>query len=301
MPMPDATRRGRAPDPLPLEELVDTADALLAHQSHGAILRVMGHPPKLETFVLGDHHPLDVLLGLTAPEGWHGIGIHSRGRGYDVDDPRNGPPLTRRSTFADEAIDAVPVTVTVLIDRTGRGDGILRDGNSVRRLAGLPEGAVGDSCRRVLGLPTAAPPESSVRLWLHIWLDRVVEAATSAKRRGHLTWDRVASLHPSGAGLGATPVPHEVLEATYELAATWPWSRLRCDPEMVDSGRPPLERAVAQWMDDGMFARWVLSEMIDLRLLAQTAARHLDDRVVVELAESFALCGFPLPTGEVPR
>ncbi|HMG44877.1 MAG TPA: hypothetical protein VK611_26315 [Acidimicrobiales bacterium] len=299
MPTPDATRRGRAPDPLPLQELVDAADALLEHQPDGAILRVTGDPPKLETLPLGGCHPLDVLLGLTAPTSWSGIGLHTRGRGYDVDDPRNGPPLTRRTSFADEVRAAVPVSVTLLIDRTGRGDGVLRDGSTVRRLPGLPEGAVGDSCRRALGLPTAAPPDSTVRLWLHVWLDRVVEAAGSTRRRSRVSWDTVARLHPTGKGLPAAPTAPEVQEATREWADAWPWSRLRLDPECVDHGRPPLERAVTHWMDDGMFARWVLGEMIDVRLLAQSAARLLDDHVLAQLATSFALCGFPLPTEEV--
>lgn len=295
MPLPDPTHPGRPSDALPLAELVDTADAVLDDHPGGAILRVAGHPPEVHGMCLAADHPLDVLLGFTAPPDWRGIGLHCKGRGYDLDDPRKGLPPSRCSTFASEALDAVPVTVTVLIDRSGQGDGLLRDGEVLRRLAGLPEGAVGDACRRALGLPTPAPPESSVGLWLHVWLDRVVEAAGDDDAGSGLTWGAIAGLHPGSGRLGAAPDPQSVAEATHDLAEDWPWGRLRRDPEVVDTARPPLEPHVARWMDDGMFARWLVAEMIDLRVLAQTLEGDLDPVVVEQIGQSFALCGTTLP------
>jgi len=295
MPLPDPTHRGHPSDALPLYDLVATADAVLDDHPGGAILRVAGDPPEVHGMCLAADHPLDVLLGFTAPPDWRGIGLHCKGRGYDLDDPRKDLPPSRCSTFASEALDAVPVTVTVIIDRYGNGDGLLRDGDVLRRLAGLPEGAVGDACRRALGLPTAPPPESSVGLWLHVWLDRVVEVVGDDPARSALTWGAVAALHPGSGGLGAAPDPQIVAESTHDLAERLPWSHLRLDPDMVDTARPPVARPVAQWMDDGMFARWMLAELVDPRVLAQTLEAVLDPAVTEQIGQSFALCGMALP------
>lgn len=284
---------------LPLRDLVASADALLHDQPDGALLRVSGDPPKLQAWPLGDDdHPLDHLLGFTAPPSWQAIGLRCRGRGIDLDEPPDGAPPDVRPGAA----EARPVTVTILIDRSGRGDGLMRAGSDVRHLAGLPEGAVGDACRRALGLPTAPPPASTAVLWLHVWIDRIVEALACAPRPGGITWDVAAGLHPSGHhGVGARPAPEAVAEATERLAEAWPWDRLRRDPEVVDTARPPLRRTVTDWMDGGMFARWLLTELVDLRLLAETARAGLDPAVVALIARTFHLCGITLPPAEVSR
>jgi hypothetical protein len=136
----------------------------------------------------------------------------------------------------------------------------------------------------------------------------VVEAAEATRaaglrptRRGSpLSWDSTARLHP-GAGLGVVPDPGEVVEVTHEMAGIWPWHRLRDEPEVVDTGRPPLEPALAHWMDDGMYARWVLNELVDLGVLVATARRVLRPESLARIAESFALCGHPLPVEELVR
>jgi hypothetical protein len=300
-----STPRERPPAPLPLDHLVESARAHLDHQPGNALLRVTGDPPLTEGYHLHDGHPLERLLGLTAPPEWLAIGLHAKGRGYEVPDPHEGGPPGAGVSFAEGTGSAVPVTVTLLIDRTGQGRGLLRDGDQVRRLTGLPDGVVGDACRRALGLPTAPPPDSTVGLWLHLWLDRVVDAAEAATRRRSrsgppLSWDATARLHPA-PGMGVVPAPEEVVEVTHEMAGTWPWSRLRLEPEVVDTGRPPLERAIAVWMDDGMYARWVRSELVELPVLLAAARRFLDPRALERVSRSFALCGHPLPTGEPVR
>jgi hypothetical protein len=92
-----------------------------------------------------------------------------------------------------------------------------------------------------------------------------------------------------------------VVEVTHEMAGIWPWHRLRDEPEVVDTGRPPLEPALAHWMDDGMYARWVLNELVDLGVLVATARRVLRPESLARIAESFALCGHPLPVEELVR
>jgi hypothetical protein len=61
-----------------------------------------------------------------------------------------------------------------------------------------------------------------------------------------------------------------VAEATRALAERWPWPRLHSDPDVVDTAEPPLERRIALWMDDGMFARVALAELAPLGVAARS-------------------------------
>jgi hypothetical protein len=86
-----------------------------------------------------------------------------------------------------------------------------------------------------------------------------------------------------------------VAEATRALAETWPWTRLRSDPDVVDTAEPPLERRLALWMDDGMFARWLAAELPDLRFLAAYLPHHLTPHALRHVTSTFHLCAHALP------
>lgn len=279
---------------LDLSTLVARVDAELINDPDGAILRFSGDPPHVDRMCLNGDHPLDVLLGFTVPAKWTGIGLHCKGRGYDLPDHQPATPTDRCASYASLALDALPVSVTILVDRSGDGRGILRSGRSTRLLEGAPEGAVGDACRRALGLATAPPPIDTTGLWLRVWLDRVVDATARDARAGPPGWRAVARQHPQRTR--GAPTPEALAEATLELADTWPWHRLRRDPDLVDTARPPLEREVALWMDDGMYARWLLAEITDLRYLADSLAQSLAPATIEKIATTFALCGAVLPT-----
>lgn len=284
---------------LDLTNLVAQVDAQLVKHPDGAILRFSeGDPPEVHQMGLNGEHPLDLLLGTTVSTNWAGIGLHCKGRGYDLPDDQPATPADRCTSFASLALDALPVSVTILINRNGDGRGILRSGRATRLLAGAPEGAVGDACRRALGLATAPPPTDTTGLWLRIWLDRVVDAAARNARAAPPGWKAVARQHPQR--VRGAPTPEAVADATLELADTWPWHRLRRDPDLVDTARPPLERQVTLWMDDGMYARWLLAEIPDLRYLTDCLAQRLAPETVEKIATTFALCGADLPT-EVSR
>ena len=45
------------------------------------------------------------------------------------------------------------------------------------------------------------------------------------------------------------------------LAEAWPWNRLRAEPALADLPGPTPSPAAAQWMDDGMWARWLIAEL----------------------------------------
>ena len=64
-------------------------------------------------------------------------------------------------------------------------------------------------------------------------------------------------------------------DATQSLADAWPWSRLRADPAVVDVPGPLPDARVVAWMDDGMWARWLLAAFPALGDLVDAACSLL--------------------------
>lgn len=303
-----------APNSLPLERLVADIDAALVPQDPGALLRVTGDPLQIAHLPLEGEHPLDALMGFVAPPSWLAVGVHCRGRAHPLaPDALTDDHDDCTATASGFGIsEATPVVITTLVDRSGRGAGLMRHGSTATRFDDAPEGIVGDACRRALGLPTPAPPRSTAELWLRMWLDRVVETVAFADEpdRWH-TWDAITALHPAAPGsLLGLPVrqspdgsrapvvgspsladPEALGQATLMLAEARSWELLRREPELVDIGGPPLSRELADWMDDGMFARVLLSELASLSLLAKTAHSLLPFPLLEEINVAVVAAG----------
>jgi len=218
---------------------------------HGAILRVSTDPSeRLSAFALDGAHPLRLLLRFIAPPWWTALGVSSTGRAHPLDAdgrPRPGP-------------DSPRVRVTVLIGGDGAAAGLLRHGDDVTPMPDPPEGVVADACRRAFGIPTMPPPASSAELWTLAWLDRIVEAAVRSDGRGRLAeWPAVAALHPAVGPSRHVPDPPALAAAAAGLTEAWPWSRLRAEPSVVSIPGVDQSPATAAWMDDGMWARWLLA------------------------------------------
>ncbi|HEX6424434.1 MAG TPA: hypothetical protein VFZ79_13210 [Acidimicrobiales bacterium] len=240
-----------SPDPVRLRALVHALDPDLAAARGGAILHAgdpLTAPGSLAWFPLAGAHPLDLLLGLDAPRHWAALGVSCTGRAHTA----SAPPE--------------PVAVTILLDRAGAAAGVLRRGDTVCDMPDRPEGVVADACRRALGLPTAPPPGSTRELWSLLWLDRVVDAAAGSRPGDRpATWPGLAQLHPAaslhGVPSAATLHPVALAAAAGTLTAAWPWSRLRAEPGALPLPGPPSVPRLATWMDDGMWARWLLSHL----------------------------------------
>jgi hypothetical protein len=272
------------PPDLAIVAHVDTADATLAalgaRAPAGALLRVSASdadpPGELAWFPIDPIHPLDLLLGFVAPVHWRALGVSSCGRQH----PIGGDGRVMRSA------DSPRVRITVLIDRSGGGAGLLRRGDELTALPGAPDGTVADACRRALGLETAPPPPTTVGLWTRCWLDRLVDTLApsggAGAGPGPPTWRDLTRLHPASSvtaarwsGLGLGPDADALADATRALADAWPWGRLRTDPAVVDvPGLLPDPRVVA-WMDDGMWARWLLAAFPALSDLVDAACSLL--------------------------
>ncbi|HEX6166242.1 MAG TPA: hypothetical protein VFZ77_09730 [Acidimicrobiales bacterium] len=239
-----------SPDPARLRALVRAVDADLAPTAGGAILHAtdpLAPGDTLARFPLDGTHPLDLLVGLVAPRHWAALGVSCTGTARAA-----GRPPER-------------VRVTILLDRSGGAAGVMRRGAAVGDLPGRPEGVVADACRRALALPTTPPPATTAGLWALLWLDRLVAAAGGATPcERPQTWSSVALLHPAAGPRGdpATAVrdPDGLVAAAAGLAAAWPWQRLRTRPAGAPLPVGP-SAGLAVWMDDGMWARWLLADL----------------------------------------
>lgn len=278
---------------LPLDDLVEAINAALYPPAGHQLLRVVDDPSEVEIArrPLAVDHPLEALLGFTAPAGWLALGLTGPGTAVPL-----GP------SAADD--DNRPtVAFTILLDRSGQGAGVMQSEESVTRLPGAPEGLLGDAFRRALGLPTAPPPPDTVDLWLRCWLDHLVEAiAFLGNARHYQSWAAVSAVHPVATvwGLdGPVGAPVALADATRRLAEAWPWDRLRKEPDVLDTPGPPLPPDITTWMDDGMFARWIMAAFPSWEQLANAAAQLLPPAVATTIAETVVAAGISWPEAVV--
>ncbi len=210
-------------------------------------------------------HPVDALLGFTAPAAWVAVGVVATGTARSLD---TAPTASRR------------VRIVHLVDRGGREASLLHDleEGTVLPCPSPADGHIADLCRRMLGLPTAAPPPSVLPWWTTLWLDRIL-AESLADPTTRWTWPRLAVLHPA-VDPDALPIdPEELAEGAVLRAASVSWETVRRE---VASGE------LADWMDDGMFARWILSEHLAPDQLAAELTAALDPGAVVAVLDTLA-------------
>lgn len=190
---------------------------------------------------LDGDHPFDALLGFVAPDDWEVFGVIAPGWGTYYAGPHAG---TRRRCRAIH-----------LAQRGGEEASIVRfygdDAGTVTTEPQSP-GRVADCIRRAMGLPTPSEPDTSVFAY---WSDQVLLALAA---RGH----------PS---FGGRLVEREEIDGfLIERAATWGdlrWQVIQC------GDHPVIDPSLAAWMDDGMFARTMLAEMVDPDVAIDAAKR----------------------------
>ena len=241
------------PEPDRLDRLVTLLDAACRdegwHQPH-RLVSVEDADDGGCTFsfrVLGaGEHPLDHLLGFVAPESWSGLGLVCYGW---------ASPPSEEGGRPSEHPDRRRVRVVTLLDRSGdeRATATLDDGTVVDEPG---SGMVADALRRALGRATPAPPVGSGELFAAMWLTSI---AASDRR---LSWNEAVMLHPAMQLLrqgGHRPQIEELVSCGRSLARAMPWGELRLRAASgVRDGGIGVSADLAAWMDDGMFARWVL-------------------------------------------
>jgi hypothetical protein len=206
-----------------------------------------------------DGHPVDVLMGFTAPDDWFAVGVASDGWAHSLD------PATR--------VARQRIRMFALVARDGSEVAAMRryGHDELEFLPGLGEGDLAETLRRVLGLPTAPPSVGFDELMAKIWLEAIVAAGNRSRHASKLSWERAADLHPAMA-LVTYPVTANNLPALAEdIAARMDWERLRRRMAEGDDARA-LE---ASWMDAGMFARRMVNGRPPIDDLVRRATHRL--------------------------
>lgn len=253
------------------------ADALLDHQPWDGPARLVAVVAADEQAVdllareLGGH-PAAELLGFVAPEDWLAVGVSCTGWAARYAPDRFATAVARGTLDVrpSAAGDRVRVRQVTVASRRDTWASRLHLAGDAPVDAGAPAGLVPDCLARTLGLATAPPAVPAAEVLLVAWCEELARAADVVG--GPLTWREVSALAPP-------PVPPGD-----------GWAALRWAAVTGDLPVPDLGPTIAAWMDDGMFARWVLSGTPPLadavrrarRVLTGDAARRLD-RVVAEL------------------
>ena len=164
-------------------------------------------------------------------------------------------------------------------------------------------GTLLDAGLRALGQPT--PPCSFPAVWFPdgVFLHRVSrllgERGGSCTRRP-LRWDRVSLLYPLNV-VGKPLSMWVIRNLRQDFHERNTWSSLRRgvveQPVSAPAILPGLTPAVADWLDDGSFARWVLSRVSDAPSTLEWLRKRVDDDLAYEL--TVALGDVDGPAGAV--
>lgn len=223
-------------------------------------------------------HPLDDVLGFTAPRDWWAFGLAVRGRATPLPGhPGPGGP---------ELDGPTPMRMVHLQPRRGRALTVLDVGGIHDAPGPGQSGRMVDACRRVLGRRTPPPRVSAQFLAEVVWVDRLLRLVIED---GCTQPDpaTIRDLHPR-AGRPPTGRPSSGRSGLDGLATLgdevgWSpsWRRWRLGLASGDRAVLGIEPDVADWMDDGMFERWVHGEIPqmrglvdDLGLLVSTSVLH---------------------------
>lgn len=207
----------------------------------------------------------------------------------------------------------VPVVVAWAANRLGQAIMGVRVGTDSDFVTGKLSDCPGlDVARRALGMATPVCRAPTVRMADAVFFRRALcaldrkpggGADTAEPERGpgdspaaraeperRLDWDKLAALHPLAEGDSVNPV--ELLERRAGFERTHTWSSLRRAASLQGQDEPlvapGLTPAVAAWLDDGSFARWVLAGLGDTNAAQAGVTAALDPSTAAALHRALA-------------
>ncbi|HUF34159.1 MAG TPA: hypothetical protein VMN58_13220 [Acidimicrobiales bacterium] len=226
----------------------------------------IGPPPLLVRAEgpVGDHelavrpleaHPGELLLGFAAPPTWTILGVVVEGWAASVDTRPGGLAGCRPSL----APDRRRVRTTHLVASDGTEAGVVSVVGDEPVVVGAAEGLVPDVLRRCFGLATPTPEVSVAAHFSVHWLAQVRHHLLV--QHGRATWGALQRLHPAVQLLQTDPKHRhaDLSSAAQALHTVCPWDKLRwlvIERSWLGTGVDPT---VAAWMDEGAFARHVLT------------------------------------------
>lgn len=207
----------------------------------------------------------------------------------------------------------VPVVVAWAANRLGQATMGVRIGNNSDFVTGKLSDCPGlDVARRALSMATPVCRVPTVRLADAVFFRRALCAldrkpvdgadipepergpgdspAARAEPERRLHWGELAALHPLAEGDSVSPV--ELLERRAGFEKTHTWSSLRRAASLQGQDEPlvapGLTPAVAAWLDDGSFARWVLAGLGDTNAAQAGVTAALDPAAAAALHRALA-------------
>ena len=242
--------------PAVAELLLEGLGDRVAAAGHPTWVAVMEDPSGEKDFGLRLVEDPQGFLAWNAPPQCIAVGVVATGKAHVADTPIEG-----RVPFSPGLIRGIRMSCLV----TRSGDVTWRmtlpDGRSFDDAP--HEGRLLDCLKRCFALPTPPPPVGAGHLLSVFWLGAIIDEVRRADRR--LTWREVSRLHPAAqmmSGCGRAGADRrDVCDIIRASASAWSWEALRVQAESGSWAEELVSPDLAAWMDEGMFARWVLSAL----------------------------------------
>jgi hypothetical protein len=239
-------------------------------------------------FALGLSDDRDGLLGWVATPDCQAVGVVATGRIRALP----GAP----AGLVGPAHDRLRMVCLVARDGAVTWKVAVSDGVTAGAVsdAAPSEGRVLDCLRRCFDLPTPPPAVSPARLQAIAWLAAVLDRARVARRR--LSWSEVSQLHPVAQALGTelvSPGARQLAGLLRVVGSAWTWEDYRQLAERNSDLQDIIDPKLAGWMDEGMFARWILSDLPAADELLAAVRPHLTPSAARRLAHAVRASGRP--------
>jgi hypothetical protein len=252
----------------------------VAEQGRPTWVRVLDTPgePPLQGFSVALADDPDGLVGWLATDDCQAVGVIATGRLRPIERVPVGAADPSRND----------VRMACLVTRQDEVAWKMLLPNGTTSSQPPAEGRLLDCLRRCFGLPTSPPPVGPGQLQVVAWLATLLDHAAEAQRP--LNWSEVSRLHPVARFLRSELEGgcSEVVPGLMRMAASaWSWEDVRLQVQHHGGLADIIDPELAGWMDQGMFARWILSDLpspdellATLRpQLAPSAARRLTHAV----------------------
>ena len=211
-------------------------------------------------------HPLDSLLGFTAPADWLALGVCAEGWAASLD----------AGCRPSEAKGRMRMRTTVLVSRDHVvASGMRLAGEDFKLMPGEGYGTILDALKRAVGAATA-PPEVPFEGWVARMLLMLIIGDVP---RGHrrVPW---CQLRPS-------------LEKYKALADDGSWEAFRGIASKREGLVADLTPDDAAWMDEGMFSRWVIGGMPSYEHLLEEARKACTQEAFSQVRRQLKAWGLP--------
>lgn len=254
------------------EQLLVGEGDLVDSRGSPTLVRVYGEPFPGSDLRLDTSVDPRFLIGWVAPPGCLAVALVATGKAFALDDGAAGGVVD---------CELARVRLCCVVGRSGRIGWSMTGPGYVSSAPAPSEGRLLDALKRCFGLATPPPTVPASVLHATAWAASVLAVAIESPRP--LTWAEVSRAHPLarllGGDLPAQPSApdgdaDDLTDLVRIAANAWSWQEIRaqaCDGHLEALVQP----GVAQWMDDGMFSRWVLGRLPPLDQLMAALRAYL--------------------------